>query len=216
MFFETKTKKLSKNDYFCAIKNMKLPKPSTMNCRYILLFTSVFAFITSKTDVKAQQNFHFSPRISNLQIRDICQDSLGYLWIATARGVDRYNGYEYAQLFRDESAPETSIQSSRINRLHLDKTGNLWIATSRGLSKYDLTIDKITPYTISNGQDEYFVTDLAEDSTGNLWIATYSNGILKMNRTTGILSPMPLPFGNRASQRAHTLFIDDLQNLWIG
>ena len=89
MFFETKTKKLSKNDYFCAIKNMKLPKPSTMNCRYILLFTSVFAFITSKTDVKAQQNFHFSPRISNLQIRDICQDSLGYLWIATARGVDR-------------------------------------------------------------------------------------------------------------------------------
>ena len=216
MFFETKTKKLSKNDYFCAIKNMKLPKPSTMNCRYILLFTSVFAFLTSKTDVKAQQNFHFSPRISNLQIRDICQDSLGYLWIATARGVDRYNGYEYAQLFRDESAPETSIQSSRINRLHLDKTGNLWIATSRGLSKYDLTIDKITPYTISNGQDEYFVTDLAEDSTGNLWIATYSNGILKMNRTTDILSPIPLPFGNRASQRAHTLFIDDLQNLWIG
>ena len=74
MFFETKTKKLSKNDYFCAIKNMKLPKPSTMNCRYILLFTSVFAFLTSKTDVKAQQNFHFSPRISNLQIRDICQE----------------------------------------------------------------------------------------------------------------------------------------------
>ena len=149
-----------------------------MNCRYILLFTSVFAFLTSKTDVKAQQNFHFSPRISNLQIRDICQDSLGYLWIATARGVDRYNGYEYAQLFRDESAPETSIQSSRINRLHLDKTGNLWIATSRGLSKYDLTIDKITPYTISNGQDEYFVTDLAEDSTGNLWIATYSLSLI--------------------------------------
>ena len=28
MFFETKTKKLSKNDYFCAIKNMKLPKTS--------------------------------------------------------------------------------------------------------------------------------------------------------------------------------------------
>ena len=65
MFFETKTKKLSKNDYFCAIKNMKLPKPSTMNCRYILLFTSVFAFITSKTDVKAQQNFHFSLKPSD-------------------------------------------------------------------------------------------------------------------------------------------------------
>lgn len=59
MFFETKTKKLSKNDYFCAIKNMKLPKPSTMNCRYILLFTSVFAFITSKTDVKAPTKFSF-------------------------------------------------------------------------------------------------------------------------------------------------------------
>lgn len=147
MFFETKTKKLSKNDYFCAIKNMKLPKPSTMNCRYILLFYVRFCFYNVKNGCKSPTKFSFSPRISNLQIRDICQDSLGYLWIATARGVDRYNGYEYAQLFRDESAPETSIQSSRINRLHLDKTGNLWIATSRGLSKYDLTIDKITPYT---------------------------------------------------------------------
>ena len=34
-----------------------------------------------------------SNSLSHLHVRDFCQDSLGYMWIATARGLNRYNGY---------------------------------------------------------------------------------------------------------------------------
>ena len=167
-------------------------------------------------NIKAQEKFHISPQISNLQIRDICQDSLGYIWFATARGVNRYNGYEYVQLFRNASNPQASIQSNRINRLHLDRQNNLWISTSRGLSRYDMTKDRIIPYNIDK-DDEYYADDISEDKQGNIWIATYNNGILKYDRKKDHLDRFPITYrGEETPLYVRTLFIDKQNNLWIG
>lgn len=168
-------------------------------------------------DVKAQEKFHISPQISNLQIRDIRQDSLGYIWIATARGVNRYNGYEYAQLFRNTSEPNASIQSNRINRLHIDKKNNLWIATSRGVSQYDMAKNQVIPYNNIENDDEYYAADLAEDKKGNIWIATYNDGIFKIDPDKNQMENIPIIYrGKETPKYIRTLYIDNQNNLWIG
>lgn len=40
-----------------------------------------------------------SSQVSNLNIKAFCQDSLGYMWIATPRGLNRYNGHELSNTF---------------------------------------------------------------------------------------------------------------------
>lgn len=168
------------------------------------------------TDTKAQEKFHISPQISNLQIQDICQDSLGYIWIATARGVNRYNGYEFAQLFRNTSEPNATIQSNRINHLHLDRHNNLWIATSRGISRYDMIKDKIIPYNIKNN-DEYYASEIVADKKGNIWIATYNKGLYRYDPTTDSLQLFPITFrGQTPPSYIRTIYIDNQNNLWIG
>ena len=187
-----------------------------MNNKYVLLICTFCLIAPLQFDVKAQERFHISPQISNLQIRDICQDSLGYIWIATARGVNRYNGYEYAQLFRNASEPHASIQSNRINKLCLDRQSNLWIATSRGVSRFDMAKNQIIPYYIEE-DDEYYAADLDEDKNGNLWIATYNNGIFKFDRKKDCLVRFPITFrGEDTPLYVRTLFVDNLNNLWIG
>ena len=149
-----------------------------MRHKFPILILFVCYIISFHITANAQEKFHISSQISNLHIRDICQDSLGYIWIATARGINRYNGYEYAQLFRDATNPDASIQSNRINRLYLDHNNNLWIATSRGVSRYDMTRDRITPYYIEKNED-YYATDIATDKQGDVWISTNNVGLYK-------------------------------------
>ena len=181
----------------------------------IILILIVLCTSLPRIDVRAQEKFHISPQISNLQIRDICQDSLGYIWIATARGVNRYNGYEYAQLFRNTLEPSASIQSNRINRLLLDRKNNLWIATSRGVSQYDMTKNHVIPYNINN--EEYYAADLAEDSHENIWIATYNDGVYKIDRKKNQLEKFPILYrGKDTPRHVRSLYIDDQNNLWIG
>lgn len=187
-----------------------------MRHKFPILILFVCYIISFHITANAQEKFHISSQISNLHIRDICQDSLGYIWIATARGINRYNGYEYAQLFRDATNPDASIQSNRINRLYLDHNNNLWIATSRGVSRYDMTRDRITPYYIEKNED-YYATDIATDKQGDVWISTYNDGLYKFNPSTDTLQPFVISYRNKATPSyTRTIYVDNQNNLWIG
>ena len=49
---------------------------------------------------------------ANLSFQDVSafvQDSLGYMWVATLGGLNRYNGYEFKQFLHDSSEPGSLI-----------------------------------------------------------------------------------------------------------
>ena len=77
------------------------------------------------------------------------QDSNGYIWIGTADGLNRYNGYEYKKYYKN-SDKENSIVSNEIRTITEDKNKNLWIGTSEGISKMNLDNYKIKNYTSNN------------------------------------------------------------------
>jgi len=73
--------------------------------------------------------------LSNNIVYDIHQDKLGYIWMATDHGLNRYDGYEF-EIFYHNEKDSTSISSNTVRSIEEDDNGNLWIGTSNGLNLF--------------------------------------------------------------------------------
>ena len=83
--------------------------------------------------LRAQHNLfsHFNKERNGLSydsIRDIFQDSRGYVWIGTYKGLSRYDG----KRFKNYDREDFGVTSDFINVIKEDLDGNLWIGTDNG------------------------------------------------------------------------------------
>ena len=77
-----------------------------------------------------------SDGLPNTNVKVMTQDSKGYVWIGTARGLCRYNGVNYHQYFSIEDSP-SSLSGNNITGLLCDSDCRLWVTTTRGVSVMD-------------------------------------------------------------------------------
>lgn len=101
---------------------------------FILAMLLTFSACMRKTEEKyiSQQNMEISSEISNQSVTAIVEDSLGYIWIGTKHGLNRYNGIEYHHYLHNEE-DSTSISSNRIASLLVDSKSRLWVGSSKGV-----------------------------------------------------------------------------------
>ncbi len=103
--------------------------------RLTLLF--VLATILSVGKAHSQAGHYYaSDRFSSGLINAICQDSYGFIWIATDYGLNKFDGYTFTT-YRHLSNDTTSLCSNSVVSLHCDQKGQLWVGTSKGLDRYD-------------------------------------------------------------------------------
>lgn len=107
--------------------------------------------------------------LSNLHINAFCQDSLGYMWIATSRGLNKYNGYEYIHYFH-EKENENSLPNDHVTTLFLDSRNLLWIGTNAGMGYYDSRKDLFIRCYIEGDLDPRCVYRFVEDKQGRIWV----------------------------------------------
>ncbi len=150
-----------------------------------------------------------SPNLSHLCVRSFCQDSLGYVWIATARGLNRYNGYEFKHFFHDKS-DSLSLDNDMIYCVFLDSQHQLWVGTSTGINRYDFAHDRFLHYKMPRTQ---YILSITEDSHGTIWATTTSGlGIIdQQNRCVEMVSDESLQ-----SSTVSTLVEDKSGTLWAG
>lgn len=67
--------------------------------------------------------FNVEQGLSNRFVRDIFQDSRGFIWISTSFGLNRYDGHSF-QVFTKE---KSELQSNTCKTTLEDALGNLWI-----------------------------------------------------------------------------------------
>ena len=89
----------------------------------------------------AQTKFYTSDKLSSNQINNMCQDRVGYIWVGTEFGLNKYDGYRFTKYLHDTDNP-TSVSSNVISFLFVDSYGNLWVGTRQGLDLYDPLNDK--------------------------------------------------------------------------
>ncbi len=123
--------------------------------------------------------------LSNNNARDIIQDKYGYLWFATADGVNRYDGYEI-KVYKNIPGDTTSLPANVTFRLYEDSQGTFWVSTDNGLARYNRNRDTFTTYrfTASTEETANRIIDIFEDSRKKLWVTAVS-GTFEFDRKSG-------------------------------
>ena len=139
--------------------------------------------------LRAQHNLfsHFNKERNGLSydsVRDIFQDSRGYVWIGTYKGLSRYDGKRFKNYDRDD----LGVTSDFINVIKEDIDGNLWIGTDNGVVIYNYAEDKFIRLSSMVGSsvkvpdDRIFVIE--RNSAGVMWVSSRDNGLYSYNPKT--------------------------------
>lgn len=88
------------------------------------------------------ENISTKDKLPNSVIRNIGQDSLGFLWLSSNDGLFRYDGQNYV-IYREISTNRASISYNYIPFMKLDHSGNPWMLFSGSIDKLDTRSGKI-------------------------------------------------------------------------
>lgn len=103
---------------------------------------------------------------------DMVQDSIGFWWLATDNGLQRFDG-KYFTTFTHDPADPGSLPSDVVNAVWIDGTNRLWVATSQGVCRYDAVSGKFSPVPADSGVfHTYNPTRYFRDSSGGEWLIT--------------------------------------------
>ena len=117
-------------------------------CVILLVLASVSARAISINDIQFSQ-INQRDGLSDSFVTDITEDKYGFIWIATANGLNRYDGYTSKQ-YHPSDVDQTSLPSGLIRDLVIDRDGTLWVATLGGIAKYQPTTDDFVVYNTQN------------------------------------------------------------------
>lgn len=114
----------------------------------------------------AFRTFDVKSGISDNYVTSILRDQYGFMWFATIRGLNRYDGYQCKQYRTSE--PETYNNS--IHSIAEDAAGIIWIRTSeryfyynRELDELDSNVNEPLAHLGINGKIEMLYVDYEKD-----------------------------------------------------
>lgn len=147
-----------------------------MNKKILSLFlilcpVIVFSQIEKQHADKYFRTIAVDQGLSQNTVFAIAQDALGFMWMGTQNGLNRYDG-EVIKVYRPVKNDTNSLQSYYIRSLFTDRNNRLWIGGNKGISYYDHRIGKFKNYALPIKTGEWHVTSIASDQTGKIWAST--------------------------------------------
>lgn len=155
------------------------------NLALILMLISVLFlnnYFTSYSENNADiSNLHLSPidvnnGLSQNSAHTFLQDSVGFMWIGTADGLNRYDGNKI-EIYRNNPYDSSTISNNFVNCLFGASKSGFWICTDNGLNFYNNKSGKFERYL--EGLNIRFTSGVLVDSgmifltgsspTGNLF-----------------------------------------------
>lgn len=128
-----------------------------------------------------QSDFHFSHLsekngLSSNRVQNIIQDRQGFYWIATADGLNRFDGSSF-KVFRHNRNDSSSIANNNCLTLLEGDEGDIWIATMKGVSRYlkqkGVFRNYVFHHAAVNDNLLNTIQGLAKDETGAIWAVSY-------------------------------------------
>ncbi len=165
---------------------------------YNLVYSQVFNISSYTTDDGLIQS----------QVRSMLQDSRGFLWFGTHRGISQFDGKKFIN-YTDKDG----LSGNFVSTIYEDKDGDLWFGTDQGLNHYDG--QQFNHYQYSH--ENINVTAITQDKDGSILLGTKNRGIISFsindnsfNELTHINADVTSPF------TIHTFFSDREGNIWVG
>lgn len=182
--------------------------------RALLLRVAAFALcVLSVAWAQLYQVERYTPAdgLPQSQVRAMIQDSRGYLWFGTHRGISRFDGRTFVNY--EAGDQPNQLSGSFVSALYEDRSGALWIATDKGVNRFrGKTFERIADTqlpdsirSVLNALHKLFLTD----REGHTWEGT-ENGVFHTIPEQGRKAIPEIPYPIRSCLRDHE------GNLWFG
>ena len=177
-----------------------------------LSILSFLLFFISTTSAK-QVRFYGSGELSCNLITGIAQDGNGFVWIGTADGLNKFDGWTFTKYFH-KSSDKKSLSNNYVYSLYSDRQGMLWVGGKKGLQRY-LPYEDTFQSVLFPENIQPSVEDMIELNTGEIWIVTSGMGAFSIDKET--LEATPLVDVNEAckSLNLSVIYLDKSNRLWI-
>ena len=154
-------------------------------------------------------------------VHAVLQDRLGYIWIATEDGLNRFDGHTF-KIYRANSDDPESLSVSNIQSLFEDRDGYLWLgAYEGGLIRYDPFRDRFeqfSPDLKGTNLKSLVIYAIQQDQAGGLWFGS-NGGLFRYDLQADRWEHYAFNPNNPtslSSNKIHALLVDSANHLWIG
>ena len=160
--------------------------------------------------------FSVGEKMPSDNITAIHQDHIGFLWIGTAQGLYRYNGYTIKR-YRNEKEHAQLFTSNNISCIADDRSNNLWIGTDRGINKLSLITGECHQYSLTDYENSNYITNILFTREGTIWVGTKGGLYLYEPTTDSFVMYCDQRGNSKVPHCSITSLIEDHKGyIWIG
>jgi len=147
-----------------------------------ILSIGIFQYSLQATEPYSFKHFDVANGLPSTEVYQAIQDSEGYMWFATDRGVSRYDGYRFTNFTRKDGLPDEVVFG-----LYLDYKKRLWFITYHGGLCYYQNGRFIEPSfncelkDVLKGLDTPVLVSLLIDENDNIWLGNEYQDIIKIS-----------------------------------
>ena len=161
-------------------------------CISILLAVMPFTLIAQRNPDELLKKcpvntINYEQGLLNNEVSAVITDSLGFTWVSTIIGLQRYNGYTLERINPVIGKDTTRIKTP-VYFFNL-QNGCLWISCKKGVLEYDPRTNafkKIISY--SSSADEYYALMPVKQTREGIWCVERNKGLTLYNQNGKLLS----------------------------
>ena len=159
--------------------------------RYVLYIylACICAVISAKNFNPIFQSLTLEEGLATLEVTGSFQQSTGYIWFGTSRGVSRFDGNEFHHFFYNPGKPN-HISNNFVTSIQEDSFGNMWVGTEDGLNRISES-GEVQIFGVANGLQSGWIISMLIDSSDNLWISS-GTGIIRYDIKQNIFTDVPI------------------------
>ena len=139
--------------------------------------------------INLKSNPNSSSSISNNMVLALFEDSLGFIWVGTEKGLNRFDSETetFERYFTKRDNPD-SLSSDIVWCFYEDTEKNLWLGTAGGgLNRWNLADRKASHVKFDHFSENISLPSsniygIQSDKSGSLWVS-HNKGVTKLNPT---------------------------------
>lgn len=152
------------------------------------------------------------------QVLTVQQDKKGFIWIASHKGIQRYDGHRFLDIRHQPGTPK-SIPPGIVYLMAIDKKDRLWLVLGDSrvgfLNVSDLSFQEV-PLQLPDGQTDKSIGNIYIDEDGNIFLFGYKRTIFNYNEKLAAFTTGNPHFQSPKGWNIIHLWQDKDRNYWLG
>ena len=187
---------------------------------FILFWNVLFAQrVRIENEISKDLHFHLinvKSGLSNNVINDIVQDSLGFLWIGTDDGLNRFDGTGFKTFKKDVKNKNAGIANNYVQSLVLKNGNEILIGTDAGLNIYNIRYDRLELIDDKKGLLNNSISSLAVTGNKQIFAGTYRGGVQMLDSAYHFIEKGSSVNRKLSSNEISSMAIQGDSVLWVG